>query len=228
MLFLYEFLLPTSAKSLCSFEGKVTLLSLTALLCLHETCREQPRRADGPKHHIASSFCHSRVTDPVSPSRPLWYLLRARWMGSDWDMMCCDSRDILESLSTPSEITSCLLFFGTSEGSVSCLEYRKFKNSIPLCFICWEQCVENRLLCGIEDSRVQSCWRLMYLGVKRRMNIYIGMLKSDVPAHWHLWMQNECSQPGCAWCRQSVECHGCSQLRRFGTSDFLYFPSKGL
>lgn len=170
-----------------------TLVSLDALLCLHETCREQLRRADGPKHHIAPSFCCSSFTDPMSPSRPLWYLLRAERMGSQWDMMCCDhyccdSRDILEALSTPSEITSCSLFFGTSDSSVSCLEYRKFNNSSPLHFICWEKGVESRLLCGIEDSRVQSYWRLMYLGVKRKVKIYIGMLKSDVPAHLHLWM----------------------------------------
>lgn len=159
-------------------------------------------RADGPKQHRASSFCCSRITDPVSPSRPLRYLLRAKWMGSDWDMMCCDSRDILESLSTPSEITSRVLFFGTSEGSVSCSE--SSKDSIPLCFICWEQCVESRLLGGIENSRVQSYWRLKYLGVKRRVKIYIGALKSDVPVHLHLRMQNQCSQPWCAWMVQTI------------------------
>lgn len=44
------------------------------------------QRTDGPKQHIASSCCCSRVPDPMSPSRPLWDLLRAEWMGSDWDM----------------------------------------------------------------------------------------------------------------------------------------------
>lgn len=184
MLFLYESKISRSRfyswllQNHCAVLKESWLLSLTAFLCLHETCREQPRRADGPKQHIGSSFCCSRVTDPMSPSRPLWYLLRAEWMGSDWDMMCCDSRDILESLSAPSEINSCFLFFGTSEESVSYLEYRKLKISIPLCFICWEQCVESRLLCGMEDSRVKSYSRLMYLWVKRRVKISIGMLNS--------------------------------------------------
>lgn len=105
-------------------KGDSAPISSNALLCLHETLGEQPRRTDGTKHHITSLFWCSISTNLISPSRAT-LVSHESWMDGltarhevSWLPLLWFYRYSGESVNTIWDYLMSL-FFGKSDRSVS-------------------------------------------------------------------------------------------------------------